>query len=81
MTHLAHEDGHSRTFVAVIQREFHLISLGIERHDVVVELVAGDKESLQLPFYAHKKHALHLIYILIEVDNVAFVVGYKLGHF
>ena len=81
MTHLRDENRHPRTLVAVIERELHLIALGIERGDIVVELVAGDEESLELPFYAHEEHAIHLVYILIQVDNVAFVVGYKFGHF
>ena len=81
MTHLRHEDGHPRTLVAVVEREFHLIALGVERSDVVVKLVARDEEALQFPFDAHEEHAFHLVHILIQVDDVSFVIRDKFRHF
>ena len=81
VTHFRDEYCHTGALVAVIEREFHLVALGIERGDIVIEFVARNQKAFEFPFYAHKEHAVYLVDILVEVDDVAFVVGDKLGHF
>ena len=81
VTHLRHEDRHSRTLVAIVERELHLIALGIESGEIIVELVAWDKESVEFPFYSHKEHTFYLVHILVEIDDVSFVVCYKFRYF
>ena len=77
MAHFRHEDRHPRALVAVIQAELHLVALCIERRDVVVKLVARNEESFELPFYSHEKHALHLVHILVEIDDVSLIIRNK----
>ena len=74
VAHLGNEDSHTGTLVAIVERELHLIALGIERGDIVVDLVARNEEAVQLPLNAHEEHAFNLIYVLIEVHNVTLVV-------
>ena len=81
MTHLAHENGHTWALVAIIEAELHLVTLCIERGDVIVEFVAWNQETLEFPFYTHKEHTLYLVYILIQVHNVTLIIGDKLGYF
>ena len=81
MAHLRHEDGHPGALVAVIERELHLVALGIERGDIFVDLVAWNEEAVEFPFYAHEEHAVLLVHILVQVDDVPFVVGDESGHF
>ena len=80
VTHLRNEDGHPRTLVAVIEREFHLVALSIKRSNIVIKLVAWNKETFKFPFYAHEEHAVYLVHILIEVNNITFVIGYEFCH-
>ena len=80
MAHLADEDCHAWALVAVVEAELHLVALRIERVDVVVELVARNQEPFQFPFYAHEEHPFYLIDVLVQIDDVAFVVGDKLRH-
>ena len=81
MAHLADEDSHAWTFVAVVETELHLVALRIERVDVVVELVARNQEPFQFPFYAHEEHPFYLIDVLVQIDDVALVVSDELRHF
>jgi ATP sulfurylase len=81
MPHLAHEYSHAWALVAVVQAELHLVSMSIERGDIIVDLVARNHETLKFPFYTHKKHSLYLVYILVEVYNVTLVIRDKLGNF
>lgn len=53
----------------------HAIALGIEGVDVVVDLVAWDGKSLELPLDAHEEHSIVPIHILIQIYDVASVVG------
>ena len=81
MAHLRHEYRHPRALVAVIEREFHLIALRIKRRDIVVKFVARNEETFEFPFYTHEKHTVYLIHILVEVDNITFIISDKLSHF
>ena len=81
MAHLRDEDGHAGPLVAVIEAELHLVALGIERGNVVVDLLPGNEETVQFPLYAHEEHAVLTVNILIEIDDVALVVGNKFRHF
>ena len=80
MAHLADEDGHSRTGVAEIKTERHVIPLGIECIDVFTNLVAWNEETLQFPFNAHEESSVLMVNILVQVHDVAFVVGDEFGH-
>ena len=40
VAHLTHEYRHAWALVAVIERELHLVALGIERGDIIIEFVA-----------------------------------------
>ena len=77
VAHFAHEDSHARRFVAEIEIIRHLIALGVECPDDVVQLFARNEEVLQLPFDAHEKHIVQMIDILVEIDDVAVVIRDK----
>ena len=81
VAHLRHEDGHARTLVAVVERELHLVALGIQRADVFVYLVARYQETVQFPLYAHEENAVLAVNVLVEIDNISLIVGNKLGYF
>ena len=80
VTHLADENCHTRTLVAVVQAEFHLITLRIQCSYVIIYLVARNHKPFEFPFYTHEKHALYLINILIQINNVTLVISNKLCH-
>ena len=77
VAHFAHKDGHARRFVAEIEIVRHLIALGIERPDDIMQFFAGNEEVFQLPFDAHEKHIVEMIDILVEIHDVALVVRDK----
>ena len=81
VTHLGYEDGHTWTLIAEVQAEFHLVTLRIKGGDVLVNLVARNHKSFQFPLYTHKKHAVHLVNILIEVNDISLIIGDKLSYF
>ena len=81
MAHLRDKDGHARTFVVEIQIKLHVVAQGIEHVNVLTYLLTGNHELLQFPLYAHKEHTVLTVNILIQIDNVALIVGDELGHF
>ena len=78
VAHLADEQSHARTLIAVIQAELHLIALGIQRSDIIIDFLAWNLEPFQFPFYTHEEHPLYLIDILIQINDVSLVIRYKL---
>lgn len=78
MTHLAHKYGHARLDIAEMQTERHVISLGIQRLDIVLKLFPWYCEIAELPLQPHEKHAVQTVYILVKIYNVTVIVGYKL---
>jgi hypothetical protein len=81
MAHFADEDGHSWALVAKVEIKLHLIALRIERVDVLLYFIAWNKETVKFPFYAHEKHAVLTVYVLVKVDDVTLVVGNKFCYF
>ena len=81
VAHLTHENRHPRAFVAIKQAEFHVEALREERVDIQVDLLPRNQKTLQLPLDPHEKHIVHLIYILIQVDNVPFILSNECCHF
>ena len=81
VTHLTNEDSHTWTLIAEVQAEFHLVTLRIKGGDVLVNLVARNHKSFQFPLNTHKKHAVHLINILIQVNDISLIIGDKLSYF
>ena len=79
VAHAADEDGHARALVGEVEVECHLVALRVECGKILLDLVLGDEEALQLPFNAHEEHAVLTIDILVEIDDVTFVVGDELG--
>ena len=80
VAHLRDEDGHAGPTVAEVEAELHLVSLSVERVNIFADFLAGDEEAVQLPLYAHEEHAVLAVYILVKVNDVALVVGNKLGY-
>ena len=64
-----------------LEAERNLVALGIQRRDIVGDLLAGNQEAVQLPFNPHEEHAVHLVHILVQIDDIAPVVGNETGHF
>ena len=80
VTHFRYENGHSWTFIAVVQAKLHLIALGIKCCDVIIEFVTRNEKSVKFPLYAHEKHSFYLVYILIKVNDVSFIIRNKLSY-
>ena len=78
MAHLTDEDSHTRTYIAEIEMESHLIALSVESVQIVLNLISRNQEVLQFPFYSHKEHAILTVNILIEIDDVSIIVGDEL---
>ena len=81
MGHLGHKDSHTRFHVREVEAEVHLILLRIERGKVVVNLLLRHQEVGQFPFYTHKEDVLHMVHILVQVDDITFVHRDKICHF
>ena len=79
MGHLADEDGHAGTLAGELKHELHLVALGVERGDVLGDLLLGDEETLEVPLHTHEEAVVDLVHALVQVENVAVVVGDKLG--
>ena len=80
MAHLAHEDCHSRLHVVAVEVESHLISLRVKRRDVFLYLFSWNEEVVEFPFNTHEEHAVYTVHILVEINDVALIVGDEASH-
>ena len=81
VAHLAHEDGHTGTDVVEIEVESHVVALGVECRDVFLYLFTRDEKVIKLPLDAHEEHTILAVHVLVQINDVALVVGDELGHF
>ena len=49
--------------------------------DVFLDLVPGNEEALKLPLDAHEQHPVLPVHVLVQIDDIAAVVGDELGDF
>ena len=78
--HFGDEDGHPRFLVREVEAEAHVVLLCIECGEVVVNLLLWNQEILQFPLDAHEEDVLHMVYVLVQVDNVPLVHRNKVRH-
>ena len=81
MAHLRYKNGHTRTAVAEIKAKLYLEALLIERLNILLDFLAWYQKRVQFPLYPHKKHAVLMVYILVEVNNVSLVVRNEFCYF
>lgn len=81
MPHLADENRHARWYIAKVEIAFGVESLRIECVEDFGDFVAFDGKMIEFPFDAHKEHALDVIDELIDVDDIAAVIGDKARDF
>ena len=58
-----------------MQFEDHLVFLSVKRVEVIVDLLPGNEEIIELPFYTHEEDVIHAVHVLREVQDVALVDG------
>jgi len=80
MAHLAHEYRHSWTDIAEVEIERHVITLGIQYVDILLDFLTWDEKGFEFPFNTHEESAILVVDILVKVDDVALVVGNKLRY-
>ena len=68
-------------FVGKIEMKLHLIFACIKGFKIFSNLVSRNSEIFQLPFNSHEKNVFHVIHVLIQIDNVPFINGDKVGNF
>jgi len=78
VVHLRHEESHTWTYIAEIEAELHVVTLGIEGTDILFQFVGRNEEILEGPFHTHEEMFLDMVDILIEIDDVTIIVGYEL---
>ena len=78
MAHLAHKNRHARLHVVEIKIERNSVALCVESRDVFLNLVTWNQEVVEFPFYTHKKHRVNRVNILVQVNDVSFIICDKL---
>ena len=79
--HFRNEDRHLRLRARKIEPEGHLVFLRIERIKIVLDLLFRNQKTVQIPAYTHEKHVFGMVYVLVEVNDIAFVYRDKVRNF
>ena len=79
--HLRHENSHTRFDIRKIKAKTHSVLLRIQCFKIVLYLLLRNQKAFQFPLDTHEKNILHMVYILIQIDNITFVYRYKICYF